>query len=213
MINTLNTTLRRIPAWLIYVIGAAWAAWLFYLGVTGGLGVEPINALEREYGEVGLKLLIIGLAITPLRKYAGVNLLKFRRSVGVTTFFYILAHFTVWAVLDVGTFARVWEEILKRPYVTVGMLGFVLMIPLAVTSNNLSLRKLGGATWRKLHKLTYPIAVLGAVHYLWLVKGFQLEPIVYLGVILGLLALRIQKSRKMVIASVIFLSGVFWATA
>jgi sulfoxide reductase heme-binding subunit YedZ len=80
------------------------------------------------------------------------------------------------------------------------MLGFVLMIPLAVTSNNLSLRKLGGATWRKLHKLTYPIALLAAVHYLWLVKGFQLEPIVYLGVILGLLALRIQKSRKMAVA-------------
>ena len=200
MINTLNTTLRRIPAWPIYVIGAVWAAWLFYLGVTGGLGVEPINALEREYGEVGLKLLIIGLAITPLRKYVGVNLLKFRRALGVTTFFYIMAHFTVWAVLDVGTFARVWEEILKRPYVTVGMLGFVLMIPLAVTSNNLLLRKLGGATWRKLHKLTYPIALLAAVHYLWLVKGFQLEPIVYLGVILGLLALRIQKSRKMAVA-------------
>jgi sulfoxide reductase heme-binding subunit YedZ len=200
MINTLNTTLRRIPAWPIYVIGAVWAAWLFYLGVTGGLGVEPINALEREYGEVGLKLLIIGLAITPLRKYVGVNLLKFRRALGVTTFFYIMAHFTVWAVLDVGTFARVWEEILKRPYVTVGMLGFVLMIPLAVTSNNLSLRKLGGATWRKLHKLTYPIALLAAVHYLWLVKGFHLEPIVYLGVILGLLALRIQKSRKMAVA-------------
>lgn len=200
MINTLNTTLRRIHAWPIYVIGAVWAAWLFYLGVTGGLGVEPINALEREYGEVGLKLLIIGLAITPLRKYAGVNLLKFRRALGVTTFFYIMAHFTVWAVLDVGTFARVWEEILKRPYVTVGMLGFVLMIPLAVTSNNLSLRKLGGATWRRLHKLTYLIAVLGAVHYLWLVKGFQLEPIVYVGVILGLLALRLQKSRKMAVA-------------
>ena len=200
MINTLNTTLRRIPAWPIYVIGAVWAAWLFYLGVTGGLGVEPINALEREYGEVGLKLLIIGLAITPLRKYVGVNLLKFRRALGVTTFFYIMAHFTVWAVLDVGTFARVWEEILKRPYVTVGMLGFVLMIPLAVTSNNLSLRRLGGATWRKLHKLTYPIALLAAVHYLWLVKGFQLEPIVYLGVILGLLALRIQKPRKMAVA-------------
>lgn len=200
MINTLNTTLRRIPAWPIYLIGAVWAAWLFYLGVTGGLGVEPINALEREYGEVGLKLLIIGLAVTPLRKYAGVNLLKFRRALGVATFFYIMAHFTVWAVLDVGTFARVWEEILKRPYVTVGMLGFVLMIPLAVTSNNLSLRKLGGATWRKLHKLTYPIALLGAVHYLWLVKGFQLEPIFYLGVILGLLALRIQKPRKMAVA-------------
>ncbi|MCK0121075.1 protein-methionine-sulfoxide reductase heme-binding subunit MsrQ [Loktanella sp. F6476L] len=198
MIDTLNTTLRRIPAWTIYIVGAAWAAWLFYLGLTGGLGPEPINALEREYGEVGLKLLIAGLAVTPLRKFAGLNLLKFRRALGVTTFFYIVAHFSVWAFLDVQSFARVWEEIVKRPYVTVGMLSFVMMIPLAVTSNNMSLRKMGGAAWRKLHKLTYPIAVLGAVHYLWLVKGFQIEPIIYLMVILGLLATRIQWAKRTV---------------
>lgn len=198
MIDTLNTTLRRIPAWTIYIVGAAWAAWLFYLGLTGGLGPEPINALEREYGEVGLKLLIAGLAVTPLRKYSGLNLLKFRRALGVTTFFYIVAHFSVWAFLDVQSFARVWEEIVKRPYVTVGMLSFVMMIPLAMTSNNMSLRKMGGAAWRKLHKLTYPIAVLGAVHYLWLVKGFQIEPIIYLMVILGLLAARIQWAKRTV---------------
>lgn len=196
MIATLNGSFRRIPAWTIYIAGAAWAAWLFYLGLTGGLGVEPINALEREYGEIGLKLLILSLVITPLRTYAGLNLLKFRRALGVTTFFFILAHFLVWAVLDVQSLARVWDDILKRPYVTVGMLSFVLMIPLAVTSNNWSLRKMGAAAWRKLHKLTYPIAVLGGVHYLWLVKGFQIEPIIYLLVILGLLATRVSWQRR-----------------
>lgn len=200
MIDKLNSTLRRIPAWTIYIVGAAWAAWLFYLGVTGGLGIEPINALERAYGDIGLKLLVVGLAVTPLRKYTGLNLLKFRRALGVTTFFFIVAHFCVWALLDVRSFSSVWEEIVKRPFVTVGMLSFVLMIPLAVTSNNLSVRKMGAMAWRKLHKLTYLAAVLGAVHYLWLVRGFQLEPIIYLVVIVGLLALRAQKTRKAAIA-------------
>lgn len=192
----INGVLRKIPAWTIYIVATVWVVWLFYLALTGGLGVEPINALEREYGELGLKLLILGLLVTPLRKWTGVNLIKFRRAIGVTTFFVILAHFLVWAVLDVQTFARVWTEIVKRPYVTVGMVGFVLMIPLAATSNNLSVRKLGAAFWRKLHKLTYPIAILGAVHYLWLVKGFQIEPIIYLAIILGLLAARVKWQRK-----------------
>ena len=186
----INTALRRVPAWTIYVAAAGWTLWLFYLALTGGLGVEPINALEREYGELGLKLLVLGLMVTPLRKWAGVNLLKFRRAIGVSAFFLILAHFLVWAVLDVQTWERVWTEIVKRPYVTVGMVGFVMMIPLAMTSNNWSLRKLGAVAWRKLHKLTYLVAVLGAVHYLWLVKGFQIEPIIYLVVILGLIASR-----------------------
>ena len=171
--QTINGALRKLPAWTIYIVCAAWTGWMFYLALTGGLGVEPINALERKYGELGLQLLVAGLLVTPLRKYTGLNLLKFRRAIGVSAFFLILAHFSVWAVLDVQSFERVWTEIVKRPYVTVGMVGFVLMIPLALTSNNMSLRKLGAASWRKLHKLTYPIAVLGAVHYLWLVKGIQ----------------------------------------
>jgi sulfoxide reductase heme-binding subunit YedZ len=86
-------------------------------------------------------------------------------------------------------------EVVKRKYVTVGMAAFVLMIPLAITSNNRSMRKMGPLVWRKLHKLTYPVAVLAGIHYLWLVKGFQIEPIVYMAVILGLLAVRFKWAR------------------
>jgi len=192
MVNTLNGWLRKIPAWGIYVAGAAWAAWLFYLGLTGGLGPEPINALEREYGGVALKLLVATLAVTPLRNWLGLNLIKFRRAIGVTCFFFVLAHLAVWVFLDVQTFARVWTEIAKRPYVTVGFAAFLLLIPLAVTSNNRLVRKLGPLRWRRLHKLTYPAALLAVLHYTWLVKGWPLEPFVYMAIILALLALRIR---------------------
>ncbi|MBL4811260.1 MAG: protein-methionine-sulfoxide reductase heme-binding subunit MsrQ [Rhodobacteraceae bacterium] len=192
MVDKLNKMMRRVPAWLIYIIGAAWAGWLFWLALTGQMGPEPINSLERAYGEVAIKLLVAVLAITPLRKYAGLNLLKFRRALGVTMFFYVLAHFCVWALLDVGSAARVWADIVKRPYVTVGMVAFLISLPLAVTSNNMSLRKLGGATWRKLHKLTYLIPPLAALHYIWLSKGFQIEPLVYLAIFALLLGLRFK---------------------
>lgn len=190
--QSINGGLRRIPAWPIYIIGAAYAVWEFWraLSQTGPYLVEPINVLERTYGEVALILLIAGLLVTPLRNYAGINLLKFRRAIGLTAFFFVLAHFLVFAILDVQSLGRVWTEIVKRPYVTVGMASFVMLIPLAATSNNLSVRKMGAAAWRKLHKLTYPAAILGGVHYLWLVKGFQIEPIIYLVVILGLVATR-----------------------
>jgi sulfoxide reductase heme-binding subunit YedZ len=173
------------------MVGGAWAVWLFWLGVTGGLGAEPINALEREYGDVALKLLVAGLAVTPFRRFAGINLLRFRRAVGVTCFGFVVAHFLVWALLDLQSLSAIWADIVKRPYVTAGMLAFVLLIPLAATSNNLSVRRLGAATWRRIHMLTYPAAVIGAVHYLWIAKGFVVEPIIYMALILGLLALRL----------------------
>lgn len=201
--QSINGALRKVPAWTIYIVGAAYAVWQFWLALNqiGPYLVEPINVLERAYGEVALKLLVLGLLVTPLRKWAGVNLIKFRRAIGVTTFFFVLAHFLVFAILDVQSVERVWTEIVKRPYVTVGMVSFVLMIPLAISSNNLSVRKLGAASWRKMHKLTYPIAILGAVHYLWLVKGFQLEPIIYLVIIVGLVAVRyVSLERKRQIA-------------
>ena len=196
--SKLNGVLHGIPAWTIYMVGAAYALWQFWLALNqiGPYLVEPINVLERAYGEVGLKLMVLGLLVTPLRKWTGVNLIKFRRAIGVTAFFFVLAHFLVFAVLDVQSVSRVWTEIVKRPYVTVGMASFLMLIPLAVTSNNLSVRKLGAATWRKLHKLTYPAAILGAVHYLWLVKGFQIEPIIYLVIILGLIATRYVSIRR-----------------
>jgi sulfoxide reductase heme-binding subunit YedZ len=191
-----NAAIRQVPVWLVYVLGAAHGAWLFYLGATGGLGAEPINELERRYGEVAIQLILLGLAVTPLRQYFGLNLMPLRRAIGVLAFFFVLAHFLVWAVLDVQTAARVWDDIVKRPYVTIGMAGFVLLIPLGVTSNNLSVRKLGPVLWRRLHKLVYPAAVLGAVHYLWLAKGFQIEPLVYLAITLVLLATRLPWSDR-----------------
>jgi len=196
LVDTVNVALRRVPPWTLYVAGAAWAAWLFWLGLTGGLGAEPITELEHRYGEVAINLLVAGLAVTPLRRYAGLNLMPFRRAIGVLCFFFVLAHLLVWAVLDVQTLARVWADILDRPYVTIGMAGFALLLPLGLTSNNWSVRKMGAAAWRKLHKLVYPAAVLGALHYVWLAKGFQIEPLVYMAVILGLIALRFRPASR-----------------
>lgn len=197
-VGPVNAALRRVPTWSLYVASAGWAAWLFYLGLTGGLGVEPINALERAYGDVAIKLLIAGLAVTPLRRFTGVNLMRFRRAIGLSAFFFVVAHFAVFALLDVQSWDRVWQEIVKRPYVTVGMVSFVALIPLAITSNNPSLRRLGPVVWRRLHRLTYPAAALAAVHYLWIAKGLEIAPIVHAILILGLLALRLPVARRTV---------------
>lgn len=194
--NRINKALRRVPAWPIYVLGTGWAVYLFYLGLTGAMGPEPINALERAYGEVGLQLIVVGLLVTPLQNWTKVNLLKYRRAIGIMTFFFILAHFLVFAILDVQSLERVWTEIIKRPYVTVGMISFVLMIPLVATSNNFSLRKMGGAAWKRLHLLTYPAAIFGALHYVWLAKGFQIEPLVYSAILISLVGYRYMPKRR-----------------
>ncbi|MDA5092684.1 protein-methionine-sulfoxide reductase heme-binding subunit MsrQ [Aliiroseovarius sp. KMU-50] len=186
----INRGSRRVPIWSVYLLGLLPPVWFLYLGLTGGLGVEPINALERELGKLGLQALILGFSITPLRRFLGVNLIRFRRSIGVLTFYYIACHLLVWLVLDVQILSQIWADILKRPYITIGMVGFLLMLPLAVTSNNWSVRKLG-ADWRKLHRLVYPAVVLGGLHYVMLAKTWQTEPLVYFAVILTLLATRI----------------------
>jgi sulfoxide reductase heme-binding subunit YedZ len=191
LVDTINKTARRIPTWAVYLVCAAPAPWLFYLGLTGGLGPEPIKALEHEYGELALKLLIAGLCITPLRRFAGINLLKFRRAIGLMAFFYVAAHLLVWLILDVQHLSQIWADILKRPYITVGMAGFVLMLPLALTSNNWSVRRLR-SKWQQLHKLTYLVALLGAAHFVMLSKGLQLEPLAYLAVVLALLLMRLK---------------------
>ena len=106
----MNGGLRKVPAWTIYIVGVAYAVWQFWLALNqiGPYLVEPINVLERAYGEVGLKLMVLGLLVTPLRKWTGVNLIRFRRAIGVTAFFFVLAHFLVFAILDVQSVSRVW---------------------------------------------------------------------------------------------------------
>ena len=195
-VQWVNRAARALPTWPLYILYLLPVPWLLYLAQTGGLGREPIKALEHELGEIALQLLIFGLAITPLRRYLGINLIKFRRMFGLLAFIYVCLHLLVWVVLDMSLlWGQMWADIWKRPYITIGMAGFLALIPLAVTSNNLSVRKMGAAAWRKLHRLTYLAVILGGVHYIWLVKGIQLEPLIYMAVILGLLALRIKRTR------------------
>jgi sulfoxide reductase heme-binding subunit YedZ len=193
--DRITSAARRVPVWAVYLAGLLPVPWLFYLAATGGLGIEPIEALEHRLGELALQLVVVGLAITPLRNWAGVNLLKFRRAIGLLAFSYVLAHLLVWLVLDVQLLSQIWADILKRPYITVGMAGFILMLPLAFTSNDWSVRRLG-PRWKTLHKATYAAAVLGAMHYVMLAKGFQIEPLAYLAAILALLALRLVPRRR-----------------
>lgn len=187
----MNIALRRVPPWTLYILAPLPVAWIYYLGLTGGLGVDPAKRIEHQLGLWALWLLIAGLAVTPLRRWVGLNLLRFRRAIGVVTFFYLLAHLLTWLVLDVQ-FQNVWADIVKRWYITVGMVAFVMMLPLAVTSNDYSLRRLGTRAWRRLHWLVYPAALLGALHFVLLVKGVQWEPILYALVIIGLLISRIR---------------------
>jgi len=197
--DKINNTIRKIPPWTIYVASFLYVVWLFYLGMTGGLGPEPINALERELGITALQVVIIGLAVTPLRRQFKINLMKHRRAIGVSAFFIVTTHLLVWLLLDLQSLERIWADILKRPYITIGMIGFVLMLPLGLTSNNWSVRKLG-PMWRSLHKLTYLVAVLGGVHFVMVAKGFQLEPLIYLGIIAGLLLMRMKRFPSLKLA-------------
>jgi len=196
MVQTINGFLRKVPAWPIYLIAVLPPAWYLYQGLTGGLGVDPVKAMEHAIGLLALQVLVATLAITPLRNLTGLNLIKYRRALGLVGFFYVALHLTVWWVLDVQLLSEVWKDIIKRPYITVGMLAFVLLVPLAVTSNNRSIRKVGPLVWKRIHMLTYPAILLGGLHFIWLRKGLQLEPLFYMAGIIALLVLRVAWKRR-----------------
>ena len=195
LIQLINSGLRKIPTWVLYILLPIPGILAIVAGLTDNLGPEPIKELEGELGEVAIKLLIIGLAVTPLLHFTRINLLRFRRAIGVVAFGYVAAHFLTWLLLDVQLLSQIWADILKRPYISVGFVGFMAMVPLAVTSNNWSMRKLG-QFWSVLHRLTYIAAIFGGLHYIMLVKGFQMEPLVYMAVILTFLAVRVPKWRR-----------------
>jgi sulfoxide reductase heme-binding subunit YedZ len=200
LVQLINSGLRKIPTWVLYIFLPIPGISAIMAGLTDNLGPEPIKELEGELGEVAIKLLIIGLAVTPLLHFTRINLLRFRRAIGVVAFGYVAAHFLTWLLLDVQLLSQIWADILKRPYISVGFVGFMAMVPLAVTSNNWSMRKLG-QFWSVLHRLTYIATILGGLHYIMLVKGFQMEPLVHMAIILAFLALRVPKWRRSVQAS------------
>ena len=162
------------------------------------LGAEPIEALEHASGKWTLRFLAGSLAITPLMGLTGWGwLLAQRRFLGLATFFWAIGHLSVYTVLDqFFDWPAITEDILKRIYITLGMLAFVLMIPLAVTSTKASIRRLGGKRWTQLHRLVYVSAVAGCVHYLWAVKKDLAEPILYAAVFAVLFALRLILRKR-----------------
>jgi sulfoxide reductase heme-binding subunit YedZ len=200
LVQLINSGLRKIPTWVLYILLPIPGILAIVAGLTDNLGPEPIKELEGELGEVAIKLLIIGVAVTPLLHFTRINLLRFRRAIGVVAFGYVAAHFLTWLLLDVQLLSQIWADILKRPYISVGFVGFMAMVPLAVTSNNWSMRKLG-QFWSVLHRLTYIATILGGLHYIMLVKGFQMEPLGHMAIILAFLALRVPKWRRSVQAS------------
>ena len=200
MVEHINHLSRKLPVWPIYIIGAAPGIYFIMLGIRNELGPEPIAKLEHLLGEFALQMLILGLAITPLRRVLRINLFKFRRAIGLIAFGYVFLHLLTWALLDIGDLNRIWADIMKRPYITIGMLGFLGLIPLALTSNNFAQRRLG-SRWRKLHRLTYGICILGGLHFVMLRKGFQIEPLLYLGSILFLLSARVDTRKWRVFAA------------
>lgn len=181
---------HKASVWALYVIGLCPAVWYFYLGATNQLGANPVKEFEHALGIWALRFIIATLMITPLRDLAGINWMRYRRAFGLLAFYYVLMHFAVYVSLDLGfDFGAVGGDIVRRPYITIGMACLVLLIPLAVTSNNWSIRKLSTA-WNRLHKLIYLIAVGGAVHYVLAVKSITLAPFIHVALIAILVAYR-----------------------
>ncbi|HKY06596.1 MAG TPA: protein-methionine-sulfoxide reductase heme-binding subunit MsrQ [Candidatus Binatia bacterium] len=172
---------------LMFIVCLIPAGQLAYAAYIGDLGVNPIEFITRFTGSWALIILIASLAVTPLRRLTGWNeLIKFRRMLGLFAFFYALLHFSTYLVLDhFFDFAAIGKDILKRPYVTAGFIGFVVMIPLAVTSTAGMIRRLG-KRWQQLHRLVYVAAIAGVIHFYWLVKADISRPAQY-GAVLALL--------------------------
>jgi sulfoxide reductase heme-binding subunit YedZ len=197
-----NLPKRWQPAsvWLLYVVGLMPAAWTFYLGASDQLGADPVKTFELFLGLWAIRFLILTLAVSPARDLLGWNYLRYRRALGLICFYYVVMHFTVYMVLDQALdVSAVVDDVLKRPFIMFGMAGLTLLVPLAITSNNYSIRSLG-PKWVWLHRLVYIIAACGAVHFALSTKLLGLEQYIYVGMIILLILYRswrpIARSRK-----------------
>ena len=178
----------------IYVAGMIPAVWTYYLAETDQLGADPVKVLERTLGLWGLRFLILALCITPLRRFGGPNLLGYRRAIGLVAFFYAALHVTVYAWLDQDLdLGAIWGDIVKRPYITVGLVALLILIPLAVTSHDRMIKRMGAAAWQKLHRWVYLASAAAALHFIMLVKSWPPEPLIYAGIVAALLAWRLRE--------------------
>lgn len=181
---------RPASIWALYAVGFVPAAVWFYLGATGQIPGNAVKEFEHVLGIWALRFLIATLAVTPLRDLAGINLVRYRRALGLLAFWYVVMHFLTYMVLDQRLdVATILADIAKRPFITIGMACLVLLVPLALTSNNFSIRRLG-PRWNRLHKLVYVIVLGGATHFAMSVKVVTAEPFIYLSLAILLVAYR-----------------------
>lgn len=180
--------IRGVIKPIIFVVSLVPLAWLVWDGVVDNLGANPVETIRRYTGDWTLRFLLITLAVTPLRRLTGWNaIIRTRRMLGLFAFFYACLHFVSYVWLDqFFMWDAIIEDVFDRPYITVGVASFLMLIPLAVTSTNGMVRRLGGRRWQRLHRLVYVIAICGVIHFLWLVKSDISEPVIY-GAILALL--------------------------
>jgi len=181
------------------------ALYLLWRGFNGDLTANPIEFIIRRLGVWGLRLLLVSLAITPAAKLLRQpRLIRYRRTVGLWAFTYICLHLSTYIGIDqFFDWRAIGKDILKRPYITIGMTAFAMLIPLAITSTNGMLRRLGPKTWKRLHQLVYLIVPLGVIHYYLLVKADHRPPLIYgaiLTVLLGYRAFQWWKGRRLALA-------------
>jgi methionine sulfoxide reductase heme-binding subunit len=196
-IQLINVQLRRLPAWPLYILGVVPGAVYFYWAFTNQLGADPVRILERQLGLWSLQLLIVSLLISTVRNLTKINLIKFRRAIGLLVFFYAVFHVLVYLWLDQQwLWDAIYRDLVKRPYIMFGMTSFVALIPLALTANDWSIRNLGCSLWIKWHRLAYLAIAAGAIHYLYVVKTWQQKPVVYSLIVLALLGYRLARFIK-----------------
>jgi sulfoxide reductase heme-binding subunit YedZ len=183
---------------LLSLLPLAWYGWGMW---QDALGANPIEAVTRGLGTWALNFLLITLSVTPARKLTGWHaLMRLRRMLGLFAFFYAVLHLMTYLWFDqFFAWTEIAQDILKRPFITVGMAAFVLLVPLAATSSNAAIRRLGGRRWQALHRSVYAIAILAVLHFSWMVKFDQSRPLLYaaiLAVLLGVRALWRERERK-----------------
>ena len=199
-----NFLVRRILKPLVWVLSLgpvlwlSWQVWQLFTVNPDALGANPVEYMNRYLGDWALRFLLIALAITPLRIVTGWSMfIRFRRLVGLFAFFYVILHLSSYIGVDqFFDWMAVWKDIIKRTYITVGMVAFVVLTILAVTSTKGMIKRLGGRTWNNLHKTVYVAGILGCLHFFMMRKGLQLEPILYAGILFALFAIRGIKFLK-----------------
>lgn len=191
MVRDLADRLRRLPNGIVWLLGAIPLALLVWDIFTGGLGIDPVRDIEHRLGRTALYFVIGSLCFTPALRLFRINLVKFRRPVGLVAFSYAALHFATWIVLDMGfLWSQIVADIVKRPYLILGMIALTILTVMAVTSGNRVLRKLGPVRWRRIHRMIYAAAPIAVLH--WLISH-KIWPVwgITMGTVVLLLALRV----------------------